>query len=147
MAIGGIAISPKYGVNPCVTKCFFCQQDSGLAMLGHMTRTRAKEMFGEEMAKQLRGEANDVEAPHALVMDKQPCDKCTALMEQGVIFISTRTGEEQSDNPYRTGGWCVLKEDAVRRLIANEELLNHVLKARMAFIHDDTWDAIGLPRK
>lgn len=121
-----IKLSPKHGVNPAIPVCFFCNEAKNEIIL----------------AGQLQG---DQEAPHAAVWDKRPCDKCKELMQQGVIFISVREGE-QGANPYRTGGWVVVKEEAVRRIVQPTELLADILKSRVAFVPDEAWNKIGLPR-
>jgi hypothetical protein len=62
-------------------------------------------------------------------------------MRQGIILIGVRDGE-QGDNPYRTGNFCVLKEEAVKRAIKDCE---GILKSRVAFVDETTWEALGLP--
>jgi hypothetical protein len=119
-----LRVSRRHGLNPAVERCFVCGEDIGVVL------------FGE-----LRG---DVEAPRTVVLDKAPCEKCQTWMAQGVILISARDGET-GDNPYRTGGWCVLKEDAFRRLFTGPEA-EATLQKRICFLHDSTWDALGLPR-
>ncbi len=121
-----IRLSDKHGVNPAIPKCFICGESKNEILL-----------FGK-----LKG---DAEAPHGMVLDKVPCDKCEEYMEMGIILISTRDGEE-GDNPYRTGGWAVLKEEAVVRMINDPEVLEGIVKKRMAFVPDEVWDAIGIPR-
>jgi len=119
-------LSKKHGVNPCIVKCFVCQEDTGeLALLGHLP--------------------NDAEAPREAVLNTEPCPKCQDHMKQGVILISVRNGET-GNNPYRTGDWVVIKEEALKRFVQPPSLLTHILKARMAFIDDQTWDFIKLPR-
>ena len=66
-------------------------------------------------------------------------------MKQGVILISTKGGEH-GNNPYRTGGWCVIKDEAIERMISNTDLREHILRARVAFVPDEAWDFLGLPR-
>ncbi len=88
----------------------------------------------------------DGEAPRQFVADMEPCQKCKDLMRQGIIFISvdpTKTVEEK--NPYRSGGWCVLKEEFVKRFLSGE-MLDQVLAARVCFISDEAWDRLRLPR-
>ena len=65
-------------------------------------------------------------------------------MEQGIILVSVRNGESTS-NPYRTGGFVVIKEDAVKKF-STPEMFEKVKKTRFAFIEDSMWDALGLPR-
>lgn len=65
-------------------------------------------------------------------------------MAAGVMLLSTRDGES-GDNPYRTGRMAVVKDDAIRRMIGNAELLEQILKCRFAFVEDSVWHAAGLP--
>jgi len=85
--------------------------------------------------------------PKEACYDKEPCDKCKGYMNQGIIFISIRDGEPQSDNPFRTGRWFVVKEEAVRRMPLNADLLEHILKKRITFVEDKVLDAMGFPKK
>lgn len=104
--------------------CFYCQEP--------------KEVL---LHRQLR----DV-LPHSAVYDMEPCDKCADLMEQGIILISTLDSDTGSDNPYRTGGWCVITEEAMRRWLPNKNLADDICKARFCFMPDEVWDKLGLPR-
>ena len=81
--------------------------------------------------------------PHAAVYDREPCDDCQKLMEQGVMFIGVRNGEE-GDNPHRTGHMWVIKDDAVADIVQPAELLAGILKQRVAFVDEETCDALGL---
>lgn len=115
-----IRISQKYGVNPAIPVCFFCTEPKNeLILAGRLP--------------------NDEEAPQNAVWDMEPCDKCKSFMEQGIILVSVKNGEK-GNNPYRTGGWVVVKEG-----IFNEDC--KARKTRFAFIEDEEWDAIGLPRE
>jgi len=65
-------------------------------------------------------------------------------MSKGVIFISVKKGTRE--DPYRTGGWCVIKDDGVRRMPIEESLEKEILKERVCFIEDEVYDGFGLPR-
>ena len=95
-------------------------------------------------------------------------------MEQGILLISVRVGEFDAiakdqesykleklryerdhfkahyrpfiPNPFRTGGWCVVKEDYIKRVVQPPELLALMLRERWSFIEDDAWNLMGLPR-
>lgn len=128
MAAGDLKLSPKHGLNPVLMVCFLCNEDTGeLALLGKFTD-------------------DDSEAPRRGMLNKEPCQKCRVWMTKGVIFISTRDGEEGIDNPYRTGGWCVVKDEAVARMVSTPSLLEAILKTRVAFVEDSVWSKIGLPK-
>ena len=123
-----IALSEKHGINPTIPRCFFCGKDKNEIIL--MGR--------------LKG---DAEAPKGVVFDHSPCDTCQGYMEKGIILISI--DEEKTidpQNPLRTGGWVVVKEEAVRRLPIEETSKQDLLLKRVAFVPDRDWDALGLPR-
>lgn len=48
-------------------------------------------------------------------------------------------------NPYRTGGWTVITEEAFQRMF-NSSLVEQVLECRWTFVPDEVWDLVGLPR-
>jgi hypothetical protein len=81
--------------------------------------------------------------PRSAVYDKEPCDDCKKLMEQGIIFIGVRDNENH-DNPYRTGQWFVLKEQAVKEMPMGEELRQSILKKRVCFIEVTVMKKLGL---
>lgn len=137
-----IALDDKHGLNPTMTLCFYCQEPNGVALFGKI---------GNKTARNLREAGAPVrpggEAPRALTMDLQPCQKCLEHMKKGIILISV--DEEKTDdmqNPYRSGGWVVVTEDFIRRTFEPEELVNAICDKRVSFMPDDAWDMLGLPR-
>ena len=121
-----IRLSPRHGLNPVIPRCFFCGARKNEVVLPGL----------------LEG---DVGAPRDAVWDHEPCDQCQQYMKDGIILISVRDGES-GPNPYRTGGWCVLKEAAVRKLIQPASLVNAIVEKRVAFVPDRVWELLGLPR-
>jgi hypothetical protein len=123
-----IRLSERHGVNPTIPMCFFCgQQKNEIVLMG-----------------KLKG---DAEAPKGVVFDQTPCDKCREYMAQGVILISV--DEKKSDdnrNPWRTGGWVVVKTKAIDHFPMTDEQKQELLRKRVAFISDPIWDLLGLPR-
>ena len=58
--------------------------------------------------------------PHNVgVINREPCSKCAEYMKQGIILISVKN----NDSTYRTGGWWVVKEEAVRRFGMDTKIL------------------------
>ena len=104
-----------------MTQCFFCGE--------------AKEVL---LDRRLRNTL-----PHLACYDHEPCEKCKEWMKQGIILISVRKGSDQK-NPYRTGGWIVINEDAFKRIFKDSD---EALRKRIAFVEDEVWDAVGLPRE
>jgi hypothetical protein len=81
-------------------------------------------------------------------IDHAPCQKCKDFMAQGVILISVDPSKSDDPrNPWRSGGWVVVKDEAIERVITTPELRDRILKQRLAFVPDDTWDHLGLPRQ
>ena len=83
--------------------------------------------------------------PQNAVYDKEPCEDCLKWMEKGVIFIGVdeeKTTDAQ--NPYRSGEWFVLKDDAVKRMPFNDEMREQVLKERVCFISSEVILKLGL---
>ena len=128
MAKGDIRLSPKHGVNPSLGVCFVCNEESGEVIL----------------PGRMRG---DAEAPRKAVWHKEPCPKCEKWMKAGVILISVKDGEPDRENPYRTGGWCVIKDEAIKRMPIDEDVRAGLLSKRMGFLEDAAWDALGIPRE
>lgn len=84
--------------------------------------------------------------------DLTPCSKCEEWMKKGIILISIADSTTEEDmkgrlpNPYRTGGWAVVKQEVIENLFSGRHL-EHALKHRFAFITDEAWDKIGIPRE
>ena len=77
---GNIRLSEQHGVNPSVGKCFFCNEDKEVVLLGRLP--------------------GDQEAPRSAVYNKEPCEKCKGYMELGVVLISVdeKLSEEDRRN-------------------------------------------------
>lgn len=140
---GDILLDPKHGVNPGLEQCFYCLEDKGVILWGHI-KTSAREALHKAGVPA----SNDGAAPRKCCLSYEPCPKCAELMEKGVILISAREPAPGEDpkNPYRTGGWVVVKDDFIRRAFQPPEVVENILKRRMSFVLDEVWDAIGLPR-
>ncbi len=103
-------------------QCFVCGEAKGVVLLGLLP--------------------NDEEAPRKICLNQEPCDKCKDYMRTGIIMISVRDGES-GDTPFRTGGWCVVKAEAVLQIVNDPELI----KRRVMFVPDNVWNQIGLPER
>jgi hypothetical protein len=122
-ANGNLRLSPQHGVNPSVDVCFVCQQPVGVCLLGYN---------------------GGAEAPRYMCSSREPCDQCKRHMQTGVILISVSeklTTDQR--NPWRTGGWVVIKEEALTRAFHDPQ---EILRMRVAFLTDEVWDRLGLPR-
>jgi len=124
---GSIKLSERYGVNPAIPKCYYCNEDKNLLIL----------------VGRLPG---DAEAPQGRVWDKEPCDKCQEWMKQGIILVSVDESKtEDRGNPWRTGGWVVIREEAFRRMFSGD-IVERVCKSRFCFVPDEVWDQVGFER-
>lgn len=143
-----IKLHSRFGVNPTMATCYICNEPSEIILVGSSTKPFRD--AGIAVSK-------DGEMPMNVgVMDGRPCSKCEGYMKQGVILISVRDDQENEiqkantdkrlPNPFRTGGWVVIKDDAIRRMLNPPELVESVLRKRMCFVPDQAWDALGLPK-
>jgi hypothetical protein len=82
--------------------------------------------------------------PRNAVYDKIPCDKCQEVMKEGVIFVGVRDGEQDKENPYRTGQIIGVREEAVKKIIKPSKLLDEILKKRVCFIEEAVLKKMGL---
>jgi hypothetical protein len=125
-----LTLSPKHGVNPSVGLCFFCQKAKEVLLFGRMK--------------------GDEQAPREVVANMEPCDECAGLMKQGIILISVDPAQsEDKTNPWRSGGWCVVRAEALERWKEagmDAAVVDSMLDHRFGFIEDQVWDLIGLPR-
>jgi hypothetical protein len=116
-----------------LTKCFYCLEGDKILL----NKTLTPHM------------ASKVEKMNGCVMDMEPCSKCAEYMKQGVIFIiideSKSTpgwnkpahGEDHFiPNPYRTGGFAVIKEDAITKFMP-DDMTKFALKHRFMFIEQE----------
>ena len=103
----GIRISPKYGLNPAMTVCFWCAKPNGVALMGRITGGK-------------RG--GDIEAPGYVFGGYEPCDECKKNMSMGATLMEAATqpcfdGQpEMQKGVYPTGRWIVVTRDAAKRI-------------------------------
>lgn len=102
-----IRISPKYGLNPAMTFCFWCGKDTGIAIMGRIDGGK-------------RG--GDIEAPRRVFGGYEPCDECKEKMRLGTVMIEaggdpiTVNQPEIQKGLYPTGRWLVITKEAAQRL-------------------------------
>lgn len=108
-----------------MNRCFYCGEAKGIVVDRRLRKT----------------------LPSSAVYDFEPCRQCAEFMRQGVIFISVRDGETDSRDPYRTGRFCVIREDGVKLAPIDDEAKAQALKNRVCWVEDRVWDALGLPSK
>lgn len=124
----------KEGSYVAMTRCYLCGGDKDIIL-----HTRMK----------------DISEVNGKVVDMSPCNKCQELMKQGIIMITIDSEKSDKDwdkpkdgeipNPYRTGGFFVVKDEAVTRMLeGNQNYIDWVLKHRWMFIEHSVAEQIGL---
>jgi len=125
-----------------LTKCFYCNADDKILL------ARQDHHNGEPV--------HDLSGAQGKVVDMDPCNKCRDLMNQGVILITIDDAKSDKDwhkpdgsknwmpNPYRTGGWFVVKDEAIRRMIDTVEMADWAIKHRFMFIEHEAAEKLGL---
>jgi hypothetical protein len=126
--------------------CYFCGEEVGILL-----------------DKRLRNSLPQNVGP----INAEPCDKCAGYMKQGIIVMSIADDTTAEDmegrevknrfgrpkgklppNPYRTGGWAVVKQEAVERMLEdNEAYLKFAVTKRFLFITSSAWNALGFEPK
>lgn len=122
-----LKLSPKYGVNPTISACFFCGEDKGIALMGHIHEK-------DEKGRSIRG--SDVEAPRRMVFDYEPCDKCKKKMAQGITIVEV--------NP-PTGAFNVITKESFERVfrdLIGEDNYKNVLKRGMMLLDSSVYKEI-----
>ncbi len=143
----GVRLSPKWGVNPTITTCWYCGKESGLALLGRVGENRAKEMGWE---KPYEGAPYDVKAPRFTCLGPAyPCEECEKAMKIGVMLISITNDSKpptatDEGSITRSGAIAIVSDDFVKEAFG--DLAESALKRRFSFVTDKAWDTLGLPR-
>lgn len=115
----------KNSLGVAMIRCYFCGEPKGI-----LINTKLHPSLAEK-----------VEEAHDKVVDTEPCPKCAEWMKKGIILIGVR----DDDKEYRTGRFAVVTENAIQEMLAGTEMLEPVLRQRVAFIDETTWHAVGLP--
>lgn len=117
------------------TLCYFCGEADRIVIAKHNGAAARK----------------TVESVDRHVIDLEPCPKCADWMKQGIILLGIDTAKSAPDwnkgplpNPYRSGGFAVVREEAVRRLLKPGPALDFALAHRWSFIEHDAGTQIGL---
>lgn len=109
----GLKLSPKHGLNPTISVCFWCGEEKNeIALLGHIGDAR-------------KGE--DFEASMRSVIDYEPCPACLAKMNSGFTVVEATESPNHTTNVpiqhgiYPTGRFVVIKPEAAHRVFRIEE--------------------------
>lgn len=99
-----MVVSKKHGLNPSMDICFFCGEAKGIALFGKMK--------------------GDAKAPHNVLLNYEPCDKCKELMAQGTTLIEVVTEDNGNmqiqEGIYPTGRWSVMRSEAAKELFETD---------------------------
>ena len=131
---GGVTLHPKYGLNPSLEKCFWCQEDTGSILLPGI--------------KQLRpGYRQDGESPKYVCLSYEPCDSCKVNHAKGfwLICVTTKSKKtvEIAPGVWPTGDWCVMKEEAAARIF-DEDTFRSLMHHGKAFLDEEVWKTLQL---
>jgi len=127
-----------------LTNCFYCLEGSDILINSRLTPTAA----------------NHVRKFHGKVCSMEPCSKCRDYMKDNIILLTI--DESKSDegwqtppqdpdkrrhwipNPYRAGGFVVVRPDFIERVFNPPELVQQILKYRWSFIEHEAAIQLGL---
>jgi len=118
-----------------LTRCYYCGAGNEVVLNTVLTKAAA----------------DTVKAMHHRVVSTEPCPECAELMKQGVILITYDEAKSGKDwekdkipNPFRTGGFFVVKEDLIERVFEHPEAVAFAKKHRWLFIEHEAAAKIGL---
>lgn len=120
----GVIPCPVYGLNPCIIKCFTCENDAGLALIGELTEKRANEMFGKDLVRSMTYTIQNGklyhEAPRNVVFGPSyTCDDCQKKLETMIMLFST-------------SGALFIKDEALKSIITDSDLFTRIKSRRIA---------------
>ena len=122
--------------NAALTKCYFCLKDFQILLARKYTQQ------GEPLT--------DLAPLNGKVIDMSPCNECSDHMKQGVVLLSIDNSKSDKDwhrqkmpNPYRTGGYFVLKDEAIKRIFS-EKMSTWAIKHRWIFAEHEACERLGL---
>ncbi len=75
-----------------------------------------------------------------VISDYSPCSSCKDNMNKGITFIEMSESPIHDNQPmmfdrgYPTHRWAVLKEEAVSRMIEDQDIIKDILEKRKTFV-------------
>lgn len=109
------------------TRCFYCGEHNGLLLCCRFTPSLKPAVNMDEYRDRVVG--------------MEPCATCANWMKQGVLLLTVRDGET-GDNPHRTGGFYVVREEPLRKIVGDDHVM---FKTRWSFIEESAAKRIGIP--
>lgn len=89
-----IPLHPKYGLNPSMEVCFYCQKETGSIVL--------------------LGNKYPDEAPRHITTSYEPCEKCKEAFSQGFLLLEAE--DNAYNKPVPTGNYWVISMEAAERM-------------------------------
>lgn len=118
-----------------LTRCYYCGAGNEIVLNTVLTKAAA----------------DTVKAMHHRVVSTEPCPECKEWMKSGIILITFDKTKSDKDwekakvpNPFRTGGFFVVKEDFVERVFEHPEAVAFAKKHRWLFIEHEAAKQVGL---
>lgn len=129
-------MGPK-SLGVALTKCYFCGKGDKIVMNAVLTPERAAK----------------VEKLNGMITDMDPCNECRGYMKKGIIIIGIDSKKSEPNwhlpregempNPYRSGSFIVLREEAVRRMFNGEGgARDFALKHRWVFVEEEVCEML-----
>lgn len=120
-----------------LTHCFYCQEADKILLACTYNEK------GEPL--------KDLGSFNHCVIDMEPCQKCADWMKKGIILIGidiskSKPGweKEKMPNPWRAGGWAVIKDEALQRIVLDKRTQEFALKHRFMFIEQKAMVKMGI---
>lgn len=127
MAKGSIKLSKRHGLQPVIPLCFYCGKEKNqIVLLG---------AAGDKLAKSLGHEDGAMPMKAFLPGDLEPCDDC---IKRGDICVAIAA----MDMSLVGAGYA--KEEDIKEVIADKELLSAILKKRVMVVDQQAADKLKI---
>ena len=122
-------LSNKHGLNPTIPLCPYCGKPKNEIMLTGYE--------GEKWAK--RNGHPDGQMPMYVLVegDIQPCDECKKI---GIAVVEVKGDADRE----LTGRRWLIKEEAIKKILADDPMLSSVLQKRIMLIPAEIAQNLGL---
>lgn len=100
-------ISPAFGLNPTIVKCFWCGEDINVRLMGRIRNDIC----------------DDVLAPDHMIFDYKPCPKCKELFSKGCTCVEVTNAPNANayvsfpnTECYPTGSYTIIDKDFAEKI-------------------------------
>lgn len=152
-----IILSKEHGVNPAIPKCFYCLEDKNeLILTGRLRddveapRNSVWDMNPCDQCQSWMEQGIILISVRNGEMEKVNADleNARAGWEREFGYRSSSWKEKHPfvfvPNPFRSGGWVVIKDRVIEDNIQPDELAQRILEDRWIFVPDEMWNHMGL---